>query len=83
MFASAWLADVSIGPTQCDDVIVVIKSYPTHCGNSDLIVELDLEEIKKKSLQEYRRMTNSQEELYHLFLNCQKTSKINVATCIA
>ena len=46
--ASGICADVGIGPTQVDEVIVVFKSYVTRVGTGPLDKELSLDEAEKK-----------------------------------
>jgi len=51
--ASGICADVGIGPTKVDEVIVVFKSYVTRVGTGPLDNELSLEEAEKKGWSEF------------------------------
>ena len=48
--ASGICADVGIGPTKIDNVIVVFKSYVTRVGTGPLNKELSLEDAEKKGM---------------------------------
>lgn len=55
--ASSIAADVGLGPTQVDDVLMVIKSYTTRVGAGFLPNEVNEEEAKKHNMQEYGTVT--------------------------
>lgn len=55
--ASTIAADVGIGPTRIDDVIMVIKSYTTRVGSGPLKNELSVEDAKARGMQEYGTVT--------------------------
>ncbi len=55
--ASTIAADVGIGPTKIDDVIMVIKSYTTRVGEGPFGGEIKEEEAKSKDMQEYGTVT--------------------------
>ncbi|MBI5222942.1 adenylosuccinate synthetase [Candidatus Micrarchaeota archaeon] len=55
--ASTIAADVGLGPTQIDDVVMVIKSYTTRVGAGPLKDELSVEAAKAKNMQEYGTVT--------------------------
>jgi adenylosuccinate synthase len=55
--ASTIAADVGIGPTKIDDVIMVIKSYTTRVGEGPFDGEIKEEEAKSKDMQEYGTVT--------------------------
>ena len=48
--ASGICADIGLGPTKVDEVIVVFKSYVTRVGTGPLDKELSLEDAEKKRL---------------------------------
>ena len=58
--ASGICADVGIGPTRIDDVIVVFKSYVTRVGTGPLDKELSLEDAEKKGWSEFGTVTGRQ-----------------------
>lgn len=55
--ASGACADVGIGPTRVDDVLVVYKSFVTRVGAGELQGELSEEETKKRGWTEYGTVT--------------------------
>ena len=58
--ASGICADIGIGPTKVDEVIVVFKSYVTRVGTGPLEKELSLEEAEKKGWSEFGTVTGRQ-----------------------
>jgi len=58
--ASGICADVGLGPTKVDEVIVVFKSYVTRVGTGPLEKELSLEESEKKGWSEFGTVTGRQ-----------------------
>ena len=58
--ASGICADVGLGPTKVDEVIVVFKSYVTRVGTGPLEKELSLEEVEKKGWSEFGTVTGRQ-----------------------
>jgi len=58
--ASGICADVGIGPTKVDEVIVVFKSYVTRVGTGPLNNELSLEDAEKKGWSEFGTVTGRQ-----------------------
>ncbi|MDA7941395.1 MAG: adenylosuccinate synthetase [Nitrosopumilus sp.] len=58
--ASAICADVGIGPTAVDDVLVVFKSYVTRVGDGDLEGELDGAESERRGWSERGTVTGRQ-----------------------
>jgi len=58
--ASGICADVGIGPTKVNEVIVVFKSYVTRVGTGPLDNELSLEEAEKKGWSEFGTVTGRQ-----------------------
>ncbi|NIP67457.1 adenylosuccinate synthetase [Candidatus Bathyarchaeota archaeon] len=55
--ASAACADVGVGPTMVDDVILVLKAYTTRVGAGPLPNELSWEEAKKRGWAEVATVT--------------------------
>jgi adenylosuccinate synthase len=51
--ASTIAADVGLGPTRIDEVVMVIKSYTTRVGSGPLKGEISIEEATKRGMQEY------------------------------
>ena len=58
--ASGICADVGLGPTKVDEVIVVFKSYVTRVGTGPLDKELSLEDAEKKGWSEFGTVTGRQ-----------------------
>jgi adenylosuccinate synthase len=55
--ASTIAADVGLGPTSIDEVVMVIKSYTTRVGSGPLKDEVSVEAAKAKNMQEYGTVT--------------------------
>lgn len=55
--ASTIAADVGLGPTRIDEVIMVIKSYTTRVGSGPLKDELSVDAAKARNMQEYGTVT--------------------------
>jgi len=55
--ASTIAADVGLGPTKIDEVIMVIKSYTTRVGSGPLRDELAVDAAKARNMQEYGTVT--------------------------
>jgi len=55
--ASQMAADVGIGPTKVDDVIVVFKAYPTRVGEGPFPGEISEDEAKKLGIAEFGTVT--------------------------
>lgn len=55
--ASTIAADVGLGPTRIDEVIMIIKSYTTRVGNGPFPDEISVEEATKLGFQEYGTVT--------------------------
>ncbi|MCE7734818.1 MAG: adenylosuccinate synthetase [Candidatus Heimdallarchaeota archaeon] len=82
--ASATLSDIGIGPTRCDEVIVVLKSYTTRVGEGELEGELSAEEIEKRGWQEFGTVTGRLRRAAPFnFELAKKAVRINGATEIA
>lgn len=58
--ASGICADIGLGPTKVDEVIVVFKSYVTRVGTGPLEKELSVEEAEKKGWSEFGTVTGRQ-----------------------
>ena len=58
--ASGICADIGIGPTKIDEVIVVFKSYVTRVGTGPLDKELSVEDAEKKGWSEFGTVTGRQ-----------------------
>jgi adenylosuccinate synthase len=58
--ASGICADIGIGPTKVDEVIVVFKSYVTRVGTGPLNNELSFEDAEKKGWSEFGTVTGRQ-----------------------
>ncbi|ADB57550.1 adenylosuccinate synthetase [Archaeoglobus profundus] len=55
--ASSVAADVGIGPTRVDDVVIVFKTFPTRVGEGPFPTEIPLEEAEKMGIVEYGTVT--------------------------
>ena len=58
--ASGICADIGLGPTKVDEVIVVFKSYVTRVGTGPLDKELSIEAAEKKGWSEFGTVTGRQ-----------------------
>ncbi|MBI5046857.1 adenylosuccinate synthetase [Candidatus Micrarchaeota archaeon] len=83
--AATIAADVGVGPTKIDEVIMVIKSYTTRVGSGPLKEEMSTEEATKNSMQEYGTVTGrprrSSPDLH--FDDLKFAAMVNGATQIA
>jgi adenylosuccinate synthase len=55
--ASSMAADVGVGPTKIDEVIVVFKAFPTRVGSGPFPTEMPKEEAEKLGIVEYGTVT--------------------------
>ncbi|UZE92800.1 MAG: adenylosuccinate synthetase [Methanosarcinales archaeon] len=55
--ASQIAADVGVGPTRIDDVIVVYKAFPTRVGAGEFSTEMCPEEAKRLGIEEFGTVT--------------------------
>ncbi len=55
--ASSIAADVGIGPTRVDDVVIVFKTFPTRVGEGPFPTEIPQEEAEKLGIVEYGTVT--------------------------
>jgi adenylosuccinate synthase len=82
--ASTIAADVGVGPTKIDEVILVLKAFVTRVGAGPLEGELPPEEVKARGWEEYgtvtRRLRRAAPFNYQL---AKKATQINGATQIA
>ncbi|WP_414469288.1 adenylosuccinate synthetase [Methanobacterium sp. ACI-7] len=82
--ASTFAADVGVGPTRIDDVIVVFKSYITRVGAGPFNTEISEEEAEKMGLEEYGTVTGRRRRVGTFDMELAKEScMINGATQIA
>ena len=81
--ASGICADVGLGPTKVDEVIVVFKSYVTRVGTGPLENELSLEEAEKKGWSEFGTVTGRQRRAANFDFNlARRAIMLNSATQI-
>ena len=81
--ASGICADVGLGPTNVDEVIVVFKSYVTRVGTGPLENELSLEEAEKKGWSEFGTVTGRQRRAANFDFNlARRAIMLNGATQI-
>jgi len=82
--ASSFAADVGIGPTKIDDVIIVFKSFPTRVGAGPFPTEMPQEEAEKLGIVEYGTVTGRRRRVGHFdFELARKACRLNGATQIA
>lgn len=55
--ASSLAADVGVGPTRIDEVVVVFKAFPTRVGEGPFETEMTPEEAKKRGITEFGTVT--------------------------
>ncbi|GAA5818948.1 MAG: amidohydrolase family protein [Methanobrevibacter sp. CfCl-M3] len=82
--ASTFAADVGVGPTKIDDVIIVFKSYITRVGEGPFPTELNQEIAEEKGIEEYGTVTGRRRRVGDFDMNLAKEAcMINGATQIA
>lgn len=82
--ASGICADVGLGPTNVDEVIVVFKSYVTRVGTGPLAKELSAEEAQEKGWSEFGTVTGRQRRAADFDFNlARRAIMLNGATQIA
>jgi len=82
--ASGICADIGLGPTKVDEVIVVFKSYVTRVGTGPLDKELSLEDAEKKGWSEFGTVTGRQRRAADFdFDLASRAIMLNSATQIA
>ncbi|NWK00957.1 adenylosuccinate synthetase [Marine Group I thaumarchaeote] len=81
--ASGICADVGLGPTKVDEVIVVFKSYVTRVGTGPLENELSLKEAEKRGWSEFGTVTGRQRRAANFDFNlARRAIMLNSATQI-
>ena len=82
--ASGICADIGLGPTKVDEVIVVFKSYVTRVGTGPLNNELSFEDAEKKGWSEFGTVTGRQRRAASFdFDLARRAIMLNGATQIA
>jgi len=82
--ASTAAADVGVGPTRIDEVIVVFKSYITRVGAGPFKTEIPQEEAEKMGLEEYGVVTGRRRRVGTFDMDlAREACMINGATQIA
>ncbi|RMG35134.1 MAG: adenylosuccinate synthetase [Methanobacteriota archaeon] len=82
--ASTFAADVGIGPTKVDEVIVVFKAFTTRVGTGPLNGELSEDEIRKRGWVEYGTVTGRPRRAAPFdFSLARKSVQLNGATTLA
>ncbi|MEM2282181.1 MAG: adenylosuccinate synthetase [Candidatus Hadarchaeales archaeon] len=79
--ASTLAADVGLGPTEVDEVILVFKSYPTRVGLGPFPTEIPEEEAEKMGIVEYGTVTGRRRRVGRFdFEMARRAAMINGAT---
>ena len=83
--ASTICAEVGLGPTRVDTVIMVIKAYTTRVGNGPFAGEVSEEEAKRTNTQEYGTVTKRPRRTNPNLIwdEIKMAAKVNSANCIA
>ncbi len=82
--ASQTCADVGIGPTDVDDVIIIFKAYVTRVGEGPLEGQLDREEVLRRGWMEHGTVTGRERRAAPFDFNLAKRAvQLNGATQIA
>ena len=82
--ASAACADVGVGPTQVDDVIVIFKAYVTRVGEGPLEGQLDRDEVAQRGWTEFGTVTGRERRAAPFdFKLAKRAVQLNGATQIA
>jgi adenylosuccinate synthase len=82
--ASAACADVGVGPTQVDDVIVIFKAYVTRVGEGPLEGQLDRDEVARRGWTEFGTVTGRERRAAPFdFALAVRAVQLNGATQIA
>jgi adenylosuccinate synthase len=82
--ASAACADVGVGPTQVDDVIVIFKAYVTRVGEGPLEGQLDRDEVARRGWTEFGTVTGRERRAAPFdFKLAKRAVELNGATQIA
>jgi adenylosuccinate synthase len=82
--ASQACADVGIGPTQVDEVVVIFKAYVTRVGEGPLEGQLDREEVVRRGWMEHGTVTGRERRAAPFdFRLAKRAVQLNGATQIA
>src|SRR5438132_10547139 len=82
--ASQECADVGIGPTDVDDVIIILKAYVTRVGEGPLEGQLDREEVLRRGWMEHGTVTGRERRAAPFdFKLAKRAVQLNGATQIA
>jgi adenylosuccinate synthase len=82
--ASAACADVGVGPTQVDDVIVIFKAYVTRVGEGPLEGQLERDEVARRGWTEFGTVTGRERRAAPFdFKLAKRAVQLNGATQIA
>lgn len=83
--ASTICAEVGVGPTKVDTVVMVIKAYTTRVGNGPFEGEVTEEEAQKVNMQEYGTVTGRPRRTNPnlIWEEIRYAAMINGANCIA
>jgi len=82
--ASQACADVGIGPTDVDDVMIIFKAYVTRVGEGPLEGQLDREEVLKRGWMEHGTVTGRERRAAPFdFKLAKRAVQLNGATQIA
>ncbi len=82
--ASQACADVGVGPTQVDEVVVIFKAYVTRVGEGPLEGQLDREEVIRRGWMEHGTVTGRERRAAPFdFRLAKRAVQLNGATQIA
>jgi adenylosuccinate synthase len=82
--ASQACADVGIGPTEVDDVMIIFKAYVTRVGEGPLEGQLDREEVLRRGWMEHGTVTGRERRAAPFdFKLAKRAVQLNGATQIA
>jgi len=83
--ASTVCAEVGLGPTRVDTVVMVIKAYTTRVGNGPFAGEVSEEQAKRTNTQEYGTVTGRPRRTNPNLIwdEIKMAAKVNGANCIA
>src|SRR5437588_8627495 len=82
--ASQACADVGIGPTDVDDVMIIFKAYVTRVGEGPLEGQLDREEVLRRGWMEHGTVTGRERRAAPFdFTLAKRAVRLNGATQIA
>ncbi len=82
--ASSFAADVGIGPTRVDEVVVVYKAYASRVGAGPFPTELPREEVERRGWEEFGAVTGRPRRIGEFDFNiARRSAMINGATQIA